>query len=123
MLTPNTNINVLDPFNRTPNRSRTSVVESRSAPTSLTVSYERFVPPPQALYDCDRFPLPRYLAEIAKVIIASNWQEIENMDANPQAKPMETVDWGDEVDYSGYEWFKDPPPRPDVRIGFPATST
>ncbi|KAK7694981.1 hypothetical protein QCA50_002169 [Cerrena zonata] len=35
------------------------------------------------------------------------------MDTNPQAKPMDTVDWGDEVDYSGYEWFKDPPPRPE----------
>ncbi|KAI0778427.1 hypothetical protein BD413DRAFT_108097 [Trametes elegans] len=28
------------------------------------------------------------------------------------SKPAETVDWGTEVDYSGYEWFKDPPPRP-----------
>ncbi|KAH9950859.1 hypothetical protein B0H21DRAFT_776286 [Amylocystis lapponica] len=28
-------------------------------------------------------------------------------------KPADTVDWGDEVDYSGYEWFKDPPPRPE----------
>ncbi|KAI0788692.1 hypothetical protein C8Q75DRAFT_244529 [Abortiporus biennis] len=27
-------------------------------------------------------------------------------------KQTDTVDWGDEVDYSGYEWFKDPPPRP-----------
>ena len=25
-------------------------------------------------------------------------------------KPMETVDIGHEVDYAGYEWFKDPPP-------------
>lgn len=25
-------------------------------------------------------------------------------------KPMETVDIGQEVDYAGYEWFKDPPP-------------
>ena len=29
-------------------------------------------------------------------------------------KQADTVDWGDEVDYSGYEWFKDPPPRPEV---------
>lgn len=28
-------------------------------------------------------------------------------------KTAATVDWGDEVDYSGYEWFKDPPPRPE----------
>jgi len=25
-------------------------------------------------------------------------------------KPMETVDIGQEIDYAGYEWFKDPPP-------------
>ncbi|KAI9060545.1 hypothetical protein FKP32DRAFT_1031605 [Trametes sanguinea] len=29
------------------------------------------------------------------------------------SKQAETVDWGGEVDYSGYEWFKDPPPRPE----------
>lgn len=30
-------------------------------------------------------------------------------------KQIETVDWGEEVDYSGYQWFKDPPPpRPEV---------
>jgi len=23
---------------------------------------------------------------------------------------METVDIGQEIDYAGYEWFKDPPP-------------
>ncbi len=31
-------------------------------------------------------------------------------------KPMETVDYGDEVDYGDYEWFKEPPTRPEVRI-------
>ena len=25
-------------------------------------------------------------------------------------KPLETVDIGQEIDYAGYEWFKDPPP-------------
>lgn len=30
------------------------------------------------------------------------------------SKQAETVDWGGEVDYSGIEWFKDPPPRPEV---------
>ncbi|EIW64242.1 uncharacterized protein TRAVEDRAFT_25482 [Trametes versicolor FP-101664 SS1] len=29
------------------------------------------------------------------------------------SKQAETVDWGGEVDYSGIEWFKDPPPRPE----------
>ena len=34
-------------------------------------------------------------------------------------KQADTVDWGGEVDYSGYEWFKDPPPRPEVRRLYP----
>ncbi|KAI0756762.1 hypothetical protein C8Q80DRAFT_1091282 [Daedaleopsis nitida] len=33
------------------------------------------------------------------------------MNADLYNKQAETVDWGGEVDYSGYEWFKDPPPR------------
>ncbi|THH02599.1 hypothetical protein EW026_g261 [Hermanssonia centrifuga] len=35
------------------------------------------------------------------------------MPLNIYGKQEDTVDWGDEVDYSGYEWFKDPPPRPE----------
>jgi len=31
-------------------------------------------------------------------------------------KPMETVDIGQEMDYGGYEWFKDPPPPQMVRV-------
>ena len=33
---------------------------------------------------------------------------------NAFGKPAETVDFGGEVDYASYEWFKDPPPRPEV---------
>lgn len=29
-------------------------------------------------------------------------------------KPNDTVDWGEDYDYAGFEWFKDPPPRPEV---------
>ena len=29
---------------------------------------------------------------------------------------METVDIGQEMDYAGYEWFKDPPPPQMVRV-------
>jgi len=32
------------------------------------------------------------------------------MSFNIFGKPAETVDFGTEVDYSAYEWFKDPPP-------------
>lgn len=32
-------------------------------------------------------------------------------------KPAETVDFGGEMNYEGYEWFKEPPPvRPEVRL-------
>jgi hypothetical protein len=33
------------------------------------------------------------------------------MSFNAFGKPAETVDFGGEVDYASYEWFKDPPPR------------
>lgn len=35
---------------------------------------------------------------------------------NSFGKPAETVDFGGEVDYASYEWFKDPPPRPEVYL-------
>ena len=45
--------------------------------------------------------------------------DFEIRDVDLYNKQAETVDWGGEVDYSGYEWFKDPPPRPAVssRLG------
>ncbi|KAH9960770.1 hypothetical protein BGW80DRAFT_1464090 [Lactifluus volemus] len=33
------------------------------------------------------------------------------MSVNAFGKPADTVDFGGEVDYASYEWFKDPPPR------------
>jgi len=33
------------------------------------------------------------------------------MSFNAFGKPADTVDFGGEVDYASYEWFKDPPPR------------
>ena len=36
------------------------------------------------------------------------------MSFNAFGKPAETVDFGGEVDYASYEWFKDPPPRSEV---------
>lgn len=35
---------------------------------------------------------------------------------NAFGKPSETVDFGGEVDYASYEWFKDPPERPEPAI-------
>src|ERR1700735_529312 len=36
------------------------------------------------------------------------------MSFNAFGKPADTVDFGGEVDYASYEWFKDPPPRSEV---------
>jgi len=36
------------------------------------------------------------------------------MSFNAFGKPAETVDFGGEVDYASYEWFKDPPPQSEV---------
>ncbi|KAH9178620.1 hypothetical protein EDB89DRAFT_1878844 [Lactarius sanguifluus] len=36
------------------------------------------------------------------------------MSFNAFGKPADTVDFGAEVDYASYEWFKDPPPRSEV---------
>ncbi|KAI0285429.1 hypothetical protein BGY98DRAFT_910050 [Russula aff. rugulosa BPL654] len=38
---------------------------------------------------------------------------------NAFGKPAETVDFGGEVDYASYEWFKDPPARPEPAIQAP----
>ena len=40
------------------------------------------------------------------------------MSFNAFGKPAETVDFGGEVDYASYEWFKDPPPRSEVSLPF-----
>ena len=48
-------------------------------------------------------------------------QEYTKMSFNIFGKPMETVDIGQEVDYSGYEWFKDPPPPPQMVGGIPCS--
>lgn len=34
---------------------------------------------------------------------------------NFYGKTEETVDAGGEVDYADYQWFKDAPPKPEVR--------
>ena len=75
-----------------------------------------FIPSPRAFEDSkDTFPLPNYL----RILIQNASRLSQNLKTVPMdmyaGKTNDTVDWGDEVDYSGYEWFKDPPPRPEVR--------
>lgn len=31
-------------------------------------------------------------------------------------KNQDVVDFGGEVDYSGHQWFQEPPPRPEVKV-------
>ena len=80
--------------------------------------YDFFVPPPRnqdSSHDQFFQQLPHHiLFTVINVLLreASLFsQEYTRMSAfNIFGKPMETVDIGQEVDYAGYEWFKDPPP-------------
>lgn len=35
-------------------------------------------------------------------------------------KNLDVVDFGGEVDYSGHQWFQEPPPRPEVKGHVPS---
>ena len=86
--------------------------------------YEFFVPPPKNQDPSqDQFfqRLPHHiLYTVINVLLreASLFsQEYTRMSAfNIFGKPMETVDIGQEIDYAGYEWFKDPPPPPPPQM-------
>ncbi|GJE99656.1 hypothetical protein PsYK624_159270 [Phanerochaete sordida] len=81
--------------------------------------YEVFRPDARADEESkDTFPLPNYLRVLIKNSSRLS-RALPEMDV--YAKQADTVDWGDEVDYSGYEWFKDPPPRPEPAPPPPAT--
>ena len=73
--------------------------------------YAVWIPPPQAheYSEAVNFQPPPYLKTFVKQLIRTS-----SMNTDLYNKQAETVDWGGEVDYSGYEWFKDPPPRPEV---------
>ncbi|TFY63120.1 hypothetical protein EVJ58_g3441 [Rhodofomes roseus] len=55
----------------------------------------------------DQIPFPAYL------LAAIRDPSIMSAMAATYDKPNDTVDWGEDYDYNGYEWFKDPPPRPE----------
>ena len=82
---------------------QTPVSPVRASPSP----YEIFLPAPtaQEYSEAVNFQPPPYLLSFVKQVLRS-------MDI--YGKNPETVDWGAEVDYSDYEWFKDPPPRPEV---------
>ncbi|KAL4241637.1 hypothetical protein ABKN59_000803 [Abortiporus biennis] len=101
-----------NPFSAQARASLQSIPETPSPqPSPSTHKYKIFVPPRSAYTDTDWFPLPNYLKALAKSF-NRNSKEFLSMPQELYGKQTDTVDWGDEVDYSGYEWFKDPPPRP-----------
>ena len=87
-----------------------------SAPPTPVDPFAVYIPSPEALAESDdTFPLPDHLRAIINTVSQST-PLISKM-ASEYGKPADTVDWGEEVDYSGYEWFKDPPPpRPEVSV-------
>lgn len=94
---------------------RNSLLITDSSPGTPNQSssdpYEIYYPSASALEESkDTFPLPNYLRTLIK-----NGSHLSRAlpEMDVYGKQADTVDWGDEVDYSGYEWFKDPPPRPE----------
>ena len=79
--------------------------------------YDTWLPAPNAeeYSEAANFQPPPYLLSFVKQLLS--------MDI--YGKQSDTVDWGAEVDYSGYEWFKDPPARPEVnsQVCRPSVST
>ena len=94
--------------------------EHPETPTSAPgqAHYDIFVPHPKAheYSEAVNFQPPPYLIAFVKQILRTPAMNVDLYD-----KQADTVDWGGEVDYSGYEWFKDPPPRPEVRRLSPYT--
>ncbi|OJT02712.1 hypothetical protein TRAPUB_6706 [Trametes pubescens] len=74
--------------------------------------YAIFIPAPNAheYSEAVNFRPPAYLLNFVKKILRTSTID---PDMDLTSKQAETVDWGGEVDYSGIEWFKDPPPRPE----------
>ena len=80
-------------------------------------AYQVYVPSARAFEDSkDTFPLPNYLRALIRSARRPESDSVrDSMNVyGSGSKPADFVDYGDEVDYSGYEWFKDPPPRPEV---------
>ncbi|KAJ3552894.1 hypothetical protein NM688_g3912 [Phlebia brevispora] len=84
---------------------------SGTVPATPIEPQELYIPSKQALEDSnDTFQLPSHF----KTVIRSIPRSITSTPIMDGSKPIETIDIGPEYDYSGYEWFKDPPPpRPE----------
>ncbi|TCD67110.1 hypothetical protein EIP91_000573 [Steccherinum ochraceum] len=87
-----------------------------NSPSSLALvppirTYDIFIPSQSPHEPDEPSPLPPYLLTLAKSIVRSP----SIMSTYSASKPNDHVDFGEEEDYSGYEWFKDPPPRAEPR--------
>lgn len=94
------------------------ILFSRST-TSISQSPDRqtiFIPAKQP--ESKQSPLPKDLARLLEAFFVQSG--ILDSFSRPRmdytGKNLEVVDIGGEVDYSGHQWFQEPPPRPEVRI-------
>jgi hypothetical protein len=88
--------------------------QARSSPSlgTLSQSCDIFIPslnPSPALV-----PLSRELWLLLEDICQESGVFFSIM--NQWGKNEDTVDVGGEMDYAGYQWFQDPPPRPEVLV-------
>lgn len=61
----------------------------------------------------DSIPLPRDLATLLETLRLETSPPPNRRIMDYTAKNAEHVDFGGEVDYSGHQWFQEPPPRPE----------
>ena len=92
-----------------------------SVPQTPIDPYEIYLPSAEAYAEStDNFLLPEHLR-----LVIDNISQDPGAFFNPlkmadqQPKHADTVDYGEEFDYSGYEWFKDPPPPRPTVCSFP----
>ena len=52
--------------------------------------------------------------KVEDVLMESGFTEQRAAKMGVYGKTEETVDFGGEVDYADYQWFKEPPPRQEV---------
>lgn len=72
-----------------------------------------FTPQTQGSAPLDSIPLPKDLTTLLETLRLENSPPPNRQIMDFTAKNAEHVDFGGEVDYSGHQWFQEPPPRPE----------
>jgi len=94
-----------------------------SVPTSLSplpsensLNLHAIFTPSSRAQDCappDSVPLPKDLTALLETLRLETSPPPNRRIMDYTAKNAEHVDFGGEVDYSGHQWFQEPPPRPE----------